>query len=580
MAVGAGGAFGRSESQETCPRARQAIAALAFSLRARERKADMTDSRRNGELSLQRSFTRVVAVLIALGILAGLLASGLLGGCARESFTCGEGFSRCALACADLTSDAANCGGCGVACKAGELCQSGRCQCPPGATLCGSACVVTASDPANCGGCAGIGAGQACWTNEVCELGQCQTRCVSPGSTQCGRSCVNLASDVNNCGACDHPCRDAQSCHSGRCTYDIVAACFNTGQVVGVQGETDLQSTRARVGSFPQALGSLDDVLLVGDGIDQRLRQARLDDFSPLPGEVRLGASPNHIWVDDPLIYVVNSLGNTLQILQRQTSLANSGLQLSTIGEVNFGPVSSPQAVAFIGNDAYLPFWSGPGQVVRVDVANPRAPVVTRVFDLRDLDLQPFDGGTTYARPGAVAVAWGKVYVALQNLDPRASPGGPGILAKIDPVSESVTAINLGADVCLNAFWLSAADDALYVSCAGKIIYGPGYQPLAVDKSGVVVLNEREERVSTWNVACAPGSAGCIPPSVGRFAIFNHRLYLGDQAGGRVFVVESLGDHQLIERRGHNPVNGGPPLLVCPRDAGMLSLVIDVIAVP
>src|SRR5262249_24653712 len=165
---------------------------LAFSLRARERKADMTDSRRQGELSLQRSFTQVGAALAALGILPGLLASGLLSGCVRDALTCGEGFSKCALVCADLTSDAANCGGCGVACKAGELCQNGRCRCPPDATLCGNACVVTASDPANCGGCAGTGGGQACLTNQVCELGQCQTSCVSPRSTQCGRSCVNL----------------------------------------------------------------------------------------------------------------------------------------------------------------------------------------------------------------------------------------------------------------------------------------------------------------------------------------------------------------------------------------------------
>jgi len=154
------------------------------------------------------------------------------------------------------------------------------------------------------------------------------------------------------------------------------------------------------------------------------------------------------------------------------------------------------------------------------------------------------------------------------------------MLARIDPVQGSVDAVYLGADFCLNAFWLAASDDALYVSCSGKATYTfPSYELLAVEKSGVVVLNQREERISAWNVACGPGGAGCVPPSVGRFAVFNHRLYLGDQAGGRVFVVESDGGN-LVERRGYNPVDGGAPISACPQDRGMPSLVIDVIAVP
>jgi len=374
-----------------------------------------------------------------------------------------------------------------------------------------------------------------------------------------------------------------------------VAACFNTGHIVGIQGNTDLQSARARVGAFPQALGSLFDVLLVADGIDQRLRQARLADFSSLPGEVRLGASPNHVWVEDPYVYVVNSLGNTLQILRRGTPESPSsdcsrplptpgggfpgGLNLTTVGELNLGPTSSPQAIVKVDHSLFIPLWGGTGGVAQVDVANPCAPSVTRVFDLSHLDLRPFDGRRAYARPGAIASAWGKIYVALENLDPVFSPAGPGMLARIDPGSGDVGAIDLGADVCLNAFWVSFSDDALYVSCGGRTVYGPGWTPLVVEKSGAVVLNQREERVSAWNVSCAPESTGCLPPSVGRFAIFNHRLYLADQSGGRIFVVESQSDHRLIERRGHNPIDGGPPIIACPRDGEMPSLVIDIIAV-
>jgi len=541
----------------------------------------MTRSRPRGEPPRHRRPIRVPAfVFILLG--PAWVVGGLLSGCPKDGPVCSEGFSRCGLGCADLASDALNCGACGFTCSTGELCQNGGCQCQSGATLCGDSCVSVASDPRNCGGCAGVDGGERCQAEQVCELGHCRAGCINPGSTQCGQSCVDLRSNVNNCGQCGRRCRNAQSCHQGICTYDVIAACFNTGQVVGIQGDTHLQGDRARVGSAPQSLATLSDVLLLADGLDRRLRQARLSDFSPLAGESSLGASPNHIWIEDPLVYVVNSLGNTLQILQRQASpdggLFPSGLQLTTIGEVNLGPVSSPQAMVKLGEDLYIPLWGGDGQVARVDVANPRAPFVAKVFDLRDLDLKSFDGGRSYARPGAIALAWGRLYVALNNLDIGYSPSGPGMLARIDPASESVTAVDLGADVCLNAYWLAATERALYVSCGGKTIYGPGYEPLSVEKSGVVVLNDREERTATWTVSCAPGTTGCLPPSVGRFAVFNHQLFLADQAGGRVFVLESV-DDRLVERRGHNPVDGGPPIPACSRDGGV-SLVIDVIAVP
>jgi len=366
--------------------------------------------------------------------------------------------------------------------------------------------------------------------------------------------------------------------------------------VVGIYAGEDLVGPRSPVGSNPQALGTDYDVLLVADGLDRLLREAKLADLSLLPELEALGDSPNHIWVEDPYVYVVNSLGDTLQILQRQASPAEgsildggirrfpdgglfpNGLQLTTVGQLFFGMSTSPQSILKVGDDLFIPLYSG--QVAQVNVTDPRAPVVTRMFDLRGIDLRPF-GRPTLPRPGGVATAWGKIYVALANLDADYSPGGPGMLARIDPATGSVDGVDLGADVCLNAFWVAASGDALYVSCSGKATYSfPSFDLIAVEKSGVVALNQREERISAWNVACAPGGTGCIPPSVQRFAIFNHRLYLGDQAGGRVFVVESDGG-TLVERRGHNPMaGGGPPIAACVREGGRLSLVSDVIAVP
>ncbi|HUB06006.1 MAG TPA: hypothetical protein VMB50_03350 [Myxococcales bacterium] len=88
--------------------------------------------------------------------------------------------------CADLLSDSANCGECGITCPAGQTCQAGACSgspaCGPGhfdaycnldggtSYLCcpGTGCTDSSSDAQNCGGC-----GNACAAGQSCTAGQC-----------------------------------------------------------------------------------------------------------------------------------------------------------------------------------------------------------------------------------------------------------------------------------------------------------------------------------------------------------------------------------------------------------------------
>ncbi|HUB06982.1 MAG TPA: hypothetical protein VMB50_08275 [Myxococcales bacterium] len=117
-----------------------------------------------------------------------ICASGLCVTSLCNSLTCaapdGQPGSCCGLGCLDLKTDPQNCGGCGQACPSGEACQGGACQgdacsdadeglyCAlPDATqaCCGNACVDVTSDPANCGGC-----GSACLPGQACNEGLCQ----------------------------------------------------------------------------------------------------------------------------------------------------------------------------------------------------------------------------------------------------------------------------------------------------------------------------------------------------------------------------------------------------------------------
>jgi hypothetical protein len=142
----------------------------------------------------------------------------------RCTSTCAPGFGDCdgnpANGCeTDLTSDAAHCGKCTLACLGTSTttatCQGGTCQyaCTnpgPGQVICGKSCVDPSTDKRNCGGC-----GNLCPSNEVCVDGTCT--CPSPEQL-CARTCTDLTSDPTNCGQCGRACpQRADSCVNGTC---------------------------------------------------------------------------------------------------------------------------------------------------------------------------------------------------------------------------------------------------------------------------------------------------------------------------------------------------------------------------
>lgn len=140
-------------------------------------------------------------------------SGGTGGGGGAGGAECGQDFASCNGLCVNVLSDATNCGACGVACAAGEVCDLGGCalNCAGGSTKCGNACVDVQNDPAHCGNC-----DTTCAAGEVCDNGTCALVC-SGGSTQCGASCVNTQNDPNHCGACNNLCAFGEVCNQGTC---------------------------------------------------------------------------------------------------------------------------------------------------------------------------------------------------------------------------------------------------------------------------------------------------------------------------------------------------------------------------
>ena len=151
----------------------------------------------------------------------------------------------------NVTSDAKNCGGCGV------VCSNNHVQPSCSGSSCNGACAANfndcngnkqtdgcesdqRSDAKNCGGC-----GLACSTNHikaVCSAGSCAGDCAA-GFSDCNGDklkdgCeINLNGDAKNCGFCGNVCPDGQGCSQGKCsalyTFSGVANNLPINQLTG-----------------------------------------------------------------------------------------------------------------------------------------------------------------------------------------------------------------------------------------------------------------------------------------------------------------------------------------------------------
>jgi hypothetical protein len=517
--------------------------------------------------------------------------------------------------------------------------------------------------------------GTACASGEVCEQGTCKPSCTLGVSTNCnGGSCVNTQTDTNNCGGCGIVCENGESCRAGKCTWDLVAACFTSGQIVGVSAADDRRGPLQALGTGPISLASYGPVLLAADNLDNRLLQASLPSLAPLSNFNQTGAAPNQVITEGAYVYVVNSVGHTLQILTQDAGCpsvaapdagcafvalddggtveplmgngscflpaatdggcadtllsdggvgpftfddggcfvvpappagpfmpctqGDAGVGLVTVGELDFGNNTFPQALAKLGNDVWVPLYGGFGaasagagqKVLQVDVSNPASPNVTGTVDLSTLDLHAFDGGSPVARPYSIVAQGGKLYVALNNLNADTYvPEGPGLLAVIDPANlAGTTELNLGANTCLNPVCVFSANSKLFVSCAGKANYdvAGNYALLSTDHSGVVTVDPMNGVTSQWTPSC-PADAGlpdggtsCLPILPSRLAVFGTNVFMGDQNGGRIFVLDSS-DGGLTETAGYSSSAKQGPIQACGIDPTLgYSNVADILPLP
>jgi hypothetical protein len=150
-------------------------------------------------------------------------------------FQCGNSCAgatpdNCGTRCANLQTDAQNCGTCGHVCSlpnAQARCTAGSCaiaSCNPGFDDCNAnpadGCEASLSRPQTCGSCAVTCTGTTALCANMGGRFACANSCPVATPDNCVTRCANLQTDVQNCGRCNSPCNltnAVASCAAGNC---------------------------------------------------------------------------------------------------------------------------------------------------------------------------------------------------------------------------------------------------------------------------------------------------------------------------------------------------------------------------
>ncbi len=187
-----------------------------------------------------------------------------------------------------------------------------------------------------------------------------------------------------------------------------------------------------------------------------------LDDSSVIHNNIQLtGAAPNSILYDDPYVYIVNSLSNSVLVLNDN--------DLSVAAEVSVGTNRNPMYAVVIGKGKLAVSCFVSHALEILDISQKK---VTSSIDLSGIPL-PSDvaGITGRSYPEGVAVSGGRIFVVLSNLTDYyggLTAAGSGVVAVFDANTlESLGTVELkGAD----PVDVKALGGKIIVACAGHYI--------------------------------------------------------------------------------------------------------------
>ncbi|MFH1676515.1 MAG: hypothetical protein ABIC40_05765 [bacterium] len=190
------------------------------------------------------------------------------------------------------------------------------------------------------------------------------------------------------------------------------------------------------------------------------------------PNILPTGSSPNQLVVRGNTAYLVNSLSNSIQIIDLDS--------MTTVREISTGAGTNPMSIEFIDNEKALVTCYISNDVRLIDLGDNVSPenlIVTKI-PLPSGDDLPRDDGVlkTYARPGGMAIVDDTCYIACSNLESYHLAGGPGVLVEIDINDLSVGRIHVlsGRDT-ISVLYSARFPDRLVVVSAGSYTPESGF---------------------------------------------------------------------------------------------------------
>ncbi len=169
--------------------------------------------------------------------------------------------------------------------------------------------------------------------------------------------------------------------------------------------------------------------ILIANGLSETITLVERESgmWNVTPDVLQTGQSPSQIVVKDGLCYIVNSLSNSIQVIDP--------IAMTTIREVSTGSGTNPMFMEFVDDSSALVTCYLSNEAVLIDLSADTLTeerILGRIA-MPDQDELPKDEGkTTDARPGGIAVVDDTAYVACANLEMAHVAGGHGIIVQID----------------------------------------------------------------------------------------------------------------------------------------------------
>ena len=260
--------------------------------------------------------------------------------------------------------------------------------------------------------------------------------------------------------------------------------------------------------------GSDQFTLLIGNNLGETLGTLDLNGYQVQNNILTLGQSPNQIVVRNGLAYVVNSLSNSIQVINLLTS--------QTIREISLGTGKNPMNIAVLSDQkAYVTnFIANTVTVIDPSEDDTSKQILKTIALPSGADLPANQGVTTNAaRPQGAVIKDDKLYVNLANLNTLTyMSGGPSYVCVIDTQDDAV--IKKIETTGKNANGIYTDDNLphkIYVSCTGTWI-GDGT---------IEVIDTATDTLSkSYLTGGAPGS----------LLVYNDKVYLGDLSTGQVSI--------------------------------------------